>query len=68
MRELAHLVSRLDMPELTVEIQEHVEQHLRGAPSRVCPDINKARERLGYAAHIDLEEGLSRLLRWYQAG
>jgi UDP-glucuronate 4-epimerase len=28
-------------------------------------DIRKARERLGYEPHTDLEEGLSRFVRWY---
>jgi UDP-glucuronate 4-epimerase len=28
-------------------------------------DIRKARDRLGYEPHTDLEEGLSRFIRWY---
>src|SRR3989344_858826 len=37
-----------------------------GDPSRRCPDITKARTELGYAPDITLEEGLKRMLTWYQ--
>jgi dTDP-glucose 4,6-dehydratase/UDP-glucuronate decarboxylase len=34
-------------------------------PNRRCPVIAKAREELGYAPGIDLDEGLRRSLMWY---
>jgi nucleoside-diphosphate-sugar epimerase len=30
------------------------------------PNIDKARELLGYAARVDLEEGLLRTIHWYR--
>jgi dTDP-glucose 4,6-dehydratase len=30
------------------------------------PNISKARERLGYAPRVDLEEGLLRTIYWYR--
>ena len=35
-------------------------------PNRRCPDINKARQELGYEPAVSLEEGLRRSLLWYQ--
>ena len=34
-------------------------------PNRRCPVIDKARTELGYEPEIDLDEGLTRALRWY---
>jgi len=34
-------------------------------PNRRCPVIAKAREELGYAPRVDLDEGLRRTLVWY---
>jgi dTDP-glucose 4,6-dehydratase/UDP-glucuronate decarboxylase len=34
-------------------------------PVRRCPVITKAREELGYAPEVSLENGLERTLRWY---
>jgi dTDP-glucose 4,6-dehydratase len=35
-----------------------------GDPSRRCPDIRLARERLGFAPRVSLEEGLRRTAAW----
>ena len=34
-------------------------------PNRRCPVIDKARNELGYAPEVDLDDGLERALRWY---
>lgn len=34
-------------------------------PSRRCPVIDKARDDLGYAPEVGLDDGLERALRWY---
>jgi len=34
-------------------------------PTRRCPVISKARDHLGYAPRVDLDEGLRRSLVWY---
>jgi len=41
-------------------------EYLVDNPNRRCPVITKAREQLGYAPSISLEEGLRRSLIWYQ--
>lgn len=68
MRELAQVFGRIDEPPLEVTWQEEPEAHLKGAPSRVCPDISKARRLLGYNPCVGLEDGIRRWLRWEQAG
>lgn len=43
-------------------------RHVRfegGGTSRRVPDIGRARERLGFAPKVPLEEGLERTYRWY---
>jgi len=37
------------------------------APSRVCPDITKARLTFNYSPEIDLKEGLTRTIEWNKA-
>lgn len=66
-RDLATHFAQAGDPVLEVTYQQQVEAHLRGAPSRVCPDISKARTRLGFAPAIDLPTGIRRMLAWYQA-
>ena len=39
-------------------------QYLKDNPSRRCPDIRKAREKLGYAPKIPVEEGVRRHLQF----
>lgn len=36
-------------------------------PNRRCPDITKARDELGFAPAVTLEDGLRRTLRWYRS-
>lgn len=67
-RELAQLFGRIEAPHLEVTYQDELEPHLRGAPSRVCPDIRKARDILDFTPSIGLEEGIRRSLAWYRAG
>ncbi|MBC5763631.1 NAD-dependent epimerase/dehydratase family protein [Ramlibacter albus] len=39
--------------------------YLTDNPNRRCPDIGKARTRLGYEPYVGLDEGLKRALAWY---
>jgi nucleoside-diphosphate-sugar epimerase len=34
---------------------------------RLCADNRRARDRIGYAPRVRLEEGLARTLRWIEA-
>jgi UDP-glucose 4-epimerase len=38
-----------------------------GDVGRLCADVSRARELLGYSGSVPLAEGLSRLLNWYRA-
>jgi UDP-glucose 4-epimerase len=38
-----------------------------GDVGRLCADVSRAREVLGYSGSVPLAEGLSRLLNWYRA-
>jgi len=67
-RQLAQLFGKIETPELDVTFADETQSHLKGAPSRVCPDISKARNLLGFNPTIDLQEGITRSLRWYRAG
>jgi UDP-glucuronate decarboxylase len=40
-------------------------EYLTDNPNRRCPVITKAREELGYAPEVELDDGLRRALRWY---
>jgi dTDP-glucose 4,6-dehydratase/UDP-glucuronate decarboxylase len=40
--------------------------YLTDNPTRRCPDIRKARQELGYAPQVDLDEGLRRSIVWYR--
>ncbi|MBI4491382.1 MAG: NAD-dependent epimerase/dehydratase family protein [Chloroflexi bacterium] len=67
-RDLAALVAELDEPLLGVELATSGQAlHLRGTPSRVCPDLGKARRLLGYQPRVGLRAGLARTLAWHRA-
>jgi nucleoside-diphosphate-sugar epimerase len=68
-RDLAHLVAELEPPRLDVQVEAaDTPEHLRGSPSRVCPDLTKARNLLRYRPEVDLRSGLRRTLAWYHGG
>jgi dTDP-glucose 4,6-dehydratase/UDP-glucuronate decarboxylase len=65
--ELAELVADLEAPSLDVTREElELPDHLRGNPSRACPDVGEARKVLGYETRTSLSEGLLRTLRWFR--
>ncbi|WP_205745509.1 NAD-dependent epimerase/dehydratase family protein [Egicoccus halophilus] len=72
MRELAERVVELARAELGYQgrvgtaTSDDVD-YLTDNPNRRQPVIDKAREELGYAPEVRLEEGLRRALRWYLA-
>lgn len=38
----------------------------KGAPARACPDLSKLRQAFSFEPQVDLREGLSRIIRWFQ--
>lgn len=68
MRTLAELCSSISGSKQGVEFGHSSDaDYLTDNPQRRCPDIRKARQMLGYAPKIDLEEGLRRTYQWYLA-
>lgn len=49
-----------------VEAVSEEADYLVDNPNRRCPDIAKARQELGYAPGISLEDGMTKTLIWYQ--
>lgn len=66
MREVADLVIKVSGASSTVVTAQSTDKHyLTDNPQRRCPDISKARQLLGYAPNMSLEEGLRRTYEFY---
>jgi dTDP-glucose 4,6-dehydratase/UDP-glucuronate decarboxylase len=66
MHDLAQLVIQVSGKKLAVKFEcSDDPAYLTDNPNRRCPVIAKAREMLGYAPHVTLEEGLMRTHRYY---
>jgi UDP-glucuronate decarboxylase len=61
--ELAQIFTTI-IPGSTVKHISYPDIYPAGEPQRRCPDLTKARNDLGYAARVDMHEGLSRFLEW----
>jgi UDP-glucose 4-epimerase len=61
--DLAHRVKRLTgcPGEIVHKPLHYVDVEIR------IPNVNKAREQLGFEAQVDLDEGLARTIAWYRA-
>lgn len=66
MHDLAKKVEKVHGKPLDIKLADYPEGYPVGDPNRRRPDIEKARKELGYAPKIALDEGLKRILRWYQ--
>lgn len=65
-KDVAQMVIDVSGKSLKVVYQPSADPgYLKDNPQRRCPDISKARRVLGYEPLVSLEEGLSRLYRWY---
>jgi nucleoside-diphosphate-sugar epimerase len=60
--DLAHAVAKA----MGVRIELQKGELLKGSTLRRCPDVTKARQELGYAPRISLEEGLPAVVQWYR--
>jgi nucleoside-diphosphate-sugar epimerase len=70
MAELAEKVVKLsselfDYKGKVIKQKSSDEAYLKDNPNRRCPNIDKAREHLGYNPEISNDEGLKRSLIWY---
>jgi UDP-glucuronate decarboxylase len=63
MAELARMFTSI-IPGSTVKYISYPDTYPAGEPQRRCPDLTKAANDLGYAASVDLHEGLTRFVEW----
>lgn len=68
MEDLARLVIKVSGRAIKVTKQVSGDPHyLKDNPQRRCPDLAKSRRLLGYEPRVSLEEGLKRMLEYYQS-
>lgn len=66
MKSLAELIVKVSGKSLEVVTRQADDaDYLSDNPTRRCPDIGKARERLGFTLKYPLEQGLRRTFEWY---
>ena len=66
MHALAKKVERVHGKPLDIKLADYPLGYPVGDPNRRSPDITKARRDLGYKPEMTLDEGLVRMMRWYQ--
>jgi UDP-glucuronate decarboxylase len=67
MQDLASLTSKISGRKLAVELVKYPSLYPEDEPNRRCPNINKIQSTLDFVPLVELEEGLSRFLRWANA-
>ena len=66
MVDLAEKIKSLTNIQNRIDLIEYPDSYPADEPNRRCPDISKARNQLGYAPEISLDEGLKRFFEWTQ--
>jgi len=66
MADLAKRVETAVGKKLDIQIKDYPEGYPVGDPNRRCPALEKARTNLDYEPTTFLDEGLIRMLKWYQ--
>ncbi len=67
MEDLAQAAIATSGKDLSIEFKQSSDpEYLTDNPQRRCPTIAKARQLLGYAPHVSLEEGLQRTYEYYK--
>ncbi len=64
MKDLADLFVSTEGGNTSVDLIPYPEHYPAGEPQRRCPDITKARARIGFLPRTSLHEGLSRFIAW----
>ena len=62
--ELAELIARILGKQLNISHTDYPNSYPPDEPMRRCPDISKIQQAVHYIPKVDLEEGLSRFLKW----
>jgi len=66
MSELAELISEIIGNVEIVQDKSSDKHYLTDNPQRRCPDIQRAREELGYYPEVPIKKGLERIISWYK--
>jgi UDP-glucuronate decarboxylase len=66
MYELAKKVEEVYGKPLDIQLAKYPEGYPVGDPTRRRPDITKARTELAYDPNVSLEDGIARMITWYQ--
>jgi nucleoside-diphosphate-sugar epimerase len=63
---LAKLIHRLTNSKAEFSFNHPPQYDIRDDPKRRCPDISRAKEKIGFNPRISLEEGLIKTIEWYK--
>lgn len=66
MYELAKKVEKVHGKPLDIKLADYPPGYPIGDPNRRRPDLTKARTELGYKPESTMDEGLVRMMKWYQ--
>ncbi len=64
MKDLAKLFADIEGGGASYALIPYPDTYPAGEPQRRCPDLSKAREHLGYASEVSLEDGIRRFIDW----
>lgn len=66
MLELARIVSSLFQNKINIRTVAYPNAYPKDEPHRRCPDLTKIKKSLLYSPEVSLEQGLKRVIKWYQ--
>jgi len=61
---LAQIIKQNISHDIEYEVIDYPDNYPTNDPTRRCPDIEKAKEHLGYSPQVKLEDGLRRFFSW----
>jgi dTDP-glucose 4,6-dehydratase len=64
--EFAQLIVRLSDSSSEIQFVKPKDKRTADDPDRRCPDVTRARERLGWQPVVPVEEGLRRTIAWFR--
>ena len=64
--ELIHKIIEKTSSRSKLDINAKPDFDVADDPRRRCPDISKANKLFGYESKVDLDEGLTRTIRWFK--
>lgn len=61
---LARLIGELFKNKVEIQAIKYPKHYPQEEPKRRCPDLTKIKNNLAYDPHIDLKQGLKRVIKW----